>query len=1017
MKIADVAKAIGVVLPDSIDNNIECNRVLTQSIYVKQNDVIISAGWYPHTKTINEALEKGASLVFCDYDTKKKFPQDIVIAIDNPMDAVTRFEKWVTKPCKAKRIAITGSVGKTTTTGLINSVIANTFNTFTHHTMSNSHGAILRNAQQIKPEHEYWVQEVGGVQPGYVESSARFLCPDIVVLTNISDSHLDLYGSKENIFYDKSSLERYASPTGTVVINYDDEILRNAKYSHNVITISKNNKNADYYSEDFRMMIDGIYFTVVSKEGKYKVHLNLYGEHNIYNALCAFAVGRLAGVSAEKIPELLETYHSSGMRQNLVKVGGFNIFVDTFNAEPQTVLGAAETLDALQVEEKTRKIFASGHIDKLGENSEKMHTQLGHDLSKLNLDFVALFNGDAIYTYRAMLEDGCTNVFYTDDRDEFDNWLRNNVTRNDILFCKSGQFKAGLAKSIDHVYGTTFQNEQQYNEGTLVSSDGFNFKLRQDNIAEVVGYDGSDVDVVIPSNYENYEVVRIAPYAFSKKNNIINVIVPDTVTTIGKEAFYDCCKLEKIEYPKKLLYIGDNCFNNCISLQSAYIPEGTLHIGRRAYYGCSSLNRIYIPDSVGFIGDNAFGRNTNIRYLCNKGSYAYEYAKIKNNFNIVELNKMTDKKDIEFIRQNNLVQEKKPIVLKNRSELTVSEKKLLDRANYWKKTYYNRTNNTNILSEEQKKKVLLHWNCYQNLFEVDSIFHSFYYDKTGIFDVNFMPVDIFYCFIDPYFNKWDIAPVIDNKCMYRQLFKDTKQPQTPLLRMNGIWTNEEGELVSGEKMRDVLNAYDEFVVKQANDSEGDHNLFFISGEDKINKFEEACGLIKKDIVVQESIKQHPALKQLCPTSINTVRVLSLLSQDEVKIISVILRMGVNGSRVDNISQGGISCGVDENGRLKEVAYNYRGDRFEQHPTTGVKFDSVVLPNFKKLCRIVKKTHPLIPYFRLVSWDLAIDVEGEPILVEANLCYGELNLHQLSNGPIFGKHTQTILNEVFLSNSL
>lgn len=626
LTIGDVAKAIGAELPDEINSNEVCGRVLTQSEYVTKKDVVISAGWYNHFRVIEESLDKGAIAVFCDYDVKKNFPQKNVIAIDNPMDAVMKFENWITKDCHAKKIAITGSVGKTTTTGLINEVIASRYNTFVHHPMSNSHGAILRNAQRVLPEHEYWVQEVGGVQPGYVESSACFLKPDIVVLTNISDSHLDLYGSKENIFYDKSSLERYANEDATIIINYDDEILKKAQYSHNVITISKFDENADYYVKDFYMGLDGTYFTVFFKGGKRKIHLNLYGEHNIYNALAAFAVGILAGISDKDIAESLEKYHSSGMRQNLINVGGFNIFVDTFNAEPQTVLGAADTLESLELGNNQRKIFVTGHIDKLGENSIEMHTQLGHDLAKKKLDLVALFNGDAKYTYDAMLDDGCENVFYTDNRDELDNWLKDNVTRNDILFCKSGQFKAALAKSIDHVYGTAFQNEQQYNEGKPASVDGFQLKLRQDNIAEIIGYTGTKSDVVVPSTFEEYKIVRIAAGAFSKNQKITSITIPDTVNSIGKSAFYLCKKLESVYLSKDLRYIGDNAFNSCLALQSVIIPEETIHLGRRAFYDCKSLKTSTLPNSLGFIGKECFGGLTDTVCICNEGSYAHKYA-------------------------------------------------------------------------------------------------------------------------------------------------------------------------------------------------------------------------------------------------------------------------------------------------------------------------------------------------------------------------------------------------------
>lgn len=275
-----------------------------------------------------------------------------------------------------------------------------------------------------------------------------------------------------------------------------------------------------------------------------------------------------------------------------------------------------------------------------------------------------------------------------------------------------------------------------------------------------------------------------------------------------------------------------------------------------------------------------------------------------------------------------------------------------------------------------------------------------------------MPVDFYYCYVDPHFNDWDIAPVIDNKCTYSRIFKDTKQPKTYFCRVNQIWTDSNTKLVSETEILDTIKSGNEFVIKQANNSEGGSNIFFVRGEHAAQQFQAACKTIKSDIVVQEAILQHEQLSMVNPTSVNTIRILSLLNQKEVKIYSAILRMGIAGSRVDNISRGGIACGINQDGSLKPVAYNYLGQAYHKHPTTGVDFDTIVIPNFDQACKLVKDAHPAIPNFRLVSWDLAIEQDGTPVLVEANLCYGELNLHQLNNGPVFGEDTQSILNEVF-----
>lgn len=90
---------------------------------------------------------------------------------------------------------------------------------------------------------------------------------------------------------------------------------------------------------------------------------------------------------------------------------------------------------------------------------------------------------------------------------------------------------------------------------------------------------------------------------------------------------------------------------------------------------------------------------------------------------------------------------------------------------------------------------------------------------------------IYYSFIDPYYNNWKIAPVIDNKCLYYQLFKDAKQPEGVFFRMNNIWTDANKHLVSEEEILRRIWKYPELVMKQANESEGGHGVFFIHGAD------------------------------------------------------------------------------------------------------------------------------------------------------------------------------------------
>ena len=138
--------------------------------------------------------------------------------------------------------------------------------------------------------------------------------------------------------------------------------------------------------------------------------------------------------------------------------------------------------------------------------------------------------------------------------------------------------------------------------------------------------------------------------------------------------------------------------------------------------------------------------------------------------------------------------------------------------------------------------------------------------------------------------------------------------------------------------------------------------------------------------------------------------MTLFWKDKVQILSSVLRMGTDGRRVDNASSGGIICGITDNGQLKEYAYDKTGMRYMKHPS-GVSFSDITVPNFKATKKLVSKLQYRFPYCRMISWDIAIDTHGIPILIEANMWRGELEFHQFCNGPIFGEFSNEIIEVV------
>lgn len=138
--------------------------------------------------------------------------------------------------------------------------------------------------------------------------------------------------------------------------------------------------------------------------------------------------------------------------------------------------------------------------------------------------------------------------------------------------------------------------------------------------------------------------------------------------------------------------------------------------------------------------------------------------------------------------------------------------------------------------------------------------------------------------------------------------------------------------------------------------------------------------------------------------------MTLKANDNVYVLSSVVRIGKVGSKVDNFHSGGMSCGIKADGTLNDFATFVNGDRAKKHES-GFVFAEGKIPNFERVCNEVKRLHYCLPMFGIISWDMCIDELGDPVLIEYNIG-GGITVHQLSNGPLYGKHRQEILEAAF-----
>lgn len=279
----------------------------------------------------------------------------------------------------------------------------------------------------------------------------------------------------------------------------------------------------------------------------------------------------------------------------------------------------------------------------------------------------------------------------------------------------------------------------------------------------------------------------------------------------------------------------------------------------------------------------------------------------------------------------------------------------------------------------------------------------------------FIPYDFYYMYVDEFFAKRRECKLVDDKNLYDLLFHDVDQPRTIARMINGIGLSADYQFITRDEIVSLCKRAGRVVLKISVDSEGGKGVTFYDANTDDDEKLWYCINHNWNLVIQEAIRQHSEMSKIHQESINTVRIMTFYFENNVYVLSFVVRMGVGESKLDNASSGGIVCGVNQDGRLKNIAFDVKANKYDIHPS-GAHFEDVMVPNFDECLELVQRLAlRLVKYTRLVSWDFAINEKGRPILIEANLSYGQVDFHQMCNGPIFGNISNKVISYVLCHN--
>ncbi len=329
-------------------------------------------------------------------------------------------------------VGITGSVGKTTTKDMV--AIALSAGKTVHKTIGNANSQIglPQTILATPPDTGCAVVELGMSEKGEMERIARSARPDISVITNIGYSHIENLGTREAIRDEKLKIASSSKEESLLILNGDEPLLR--EYDHGkkrVCFVSYSDASCDCYATDISETEFGVSFKAVILNKSVKVRLNVRGKHFVINALFALATAYYLGLDIEASANALSEYESDGKRQYIYQSNGHIVISDCYNASPESMQAALSVLKS----SKGRRIAVLGDMLELGEESERLHRQVGEYVNG-SADILVTY-GDLAKHIAATATDVEIHSFSLDEAEALITFLNELVKNGDTVLYKA----------------------------------------------------------------------------------------------------------------------------------------------------------------------------------------------------------------------------------------------------------------------------------------------------------------------------------------------------------------------------------------------------------------------------------------------------------------------------------------------------------------------------------------------------------------------------------------------------
>lgn len=392
MSIHAIAKACNGVLHGDNGNVFEVKGVELDSRKLKEGYVFIATKGerVDGHSFIAQAFEKGCYAVVCEVLPKEAAGPCIVV--EDCLKALQDIAAYYREQLSVKVVGITGSVGKTSTKEVIASVLAEKYTVLKTEGNFNNEIGLPLTVLKIREEHEVAVLEMGINHFGEMHRLSRIAKPDVCVITNIGQCHLEFLIDRDGILLAKSEIFDFMNPDGVVCLNGDDDKLITVEKVHEKqpLFFGKSD-NCDIQAVNVENLgLDGTKADVCEKRDNqscampYGIRLYVPGEHMVSNALAAIAVGRALGLTKEELISGIAGTGSVGGRSNIIRDDTLTIIDDCYNANPVSMKAAIDLLETAT----TKRVAILGDMFELGEKERELHRGVGNFLANKEIEKV-----------------------------------------------------------------------------------------------------------------------------------------------------------------------------------------------------------------------------------------------------------------------------------------------------------------------------------------------------------------------------------------------------------------------------------------------------------------------------------------------------------------------------------------------------------------------------------------------------------------------------------------------------